>query len=76
MLPFGVTIPATVPQRSEIPEGLKNYPVYVAAKGALRILVETLCLLSLFVSVEACHNFMHYIFSTVQSALLYIICHI
>jgi len=22
MLPFGVTIPATVPQRSEIPEGL------------------------------------------------------
>ena len=29
MLPFGVTIPATVPQRSEIPEGLKNNPVYV-----------------------------------------------
>jgi hypothetical protein len=28
MLPFGVTILATVPQRSEIPEGLKNYPVY------------------------------------------------
>jgi hypothetical protein len=28
MLPFGVTIPATVPQRSEIPEGLKNCPVY------------------------------------------------
>jgi hypothetical protein len=28
MLPFGVTIPATVPQRSEIPEGLTNYPVY------------------------------------------------
>ena len=30
MLPFGVTIPATVPQRSEIPEGLTNYPVYIA----------------------------------------------
>jgi hypothetical protein len=29
MLPFGVTIPATVPQRSEIPEGLTNYPVYI-----------------------------------------------
>ena len=29
MLYFGVTIPATVPQRSEIPEGLTNYPVYV-----------------------------------------------
>jgi len=27
MLPFGVTIPATVPQWSEIPEGLTNYPV-------------------------------------------------
>jgi hypothetical protein len=27
MLPFGVTIPATVPQRSETPEGLKNYRV-------------------------------------------------
>jgi hypothetical protein len=27
MLPFGVTIPASVPQRSEIPEELMNYPV-------------------------------------------------
>ena len=27
MLHFGVTIPATVPQRSEIPEGLMNYLV-------------------------------------------------
>jgi hypothetical protein len=29
MLPFGVTILATVPQRLEIPEGLVNYPVYI-----------------------------------------------
>ena len=29
MLHFGVTIPANIPQRSEIPEGLMNYPVYV-----------------------------------------------
>ena len=29
MLSFGVGIPATVPQRSEIPEGLMNYPVYI-----------------------------------------------
>ena len=29
MLPFGVTIPATVPQGSEIPEGLMNNHVYV-----------------------------------------------
>jgi hypothetical protein len=28
MLPFGVTIPATVPQGAEIPEGLMNHPVY------------------------------------------------
>ena len=28
MLPFGVTIPVTVPQKSEIPEGLMNNPVY------------------------------------------------
>jgi hypothetical protein len=27
MLPFDVSVPATVPQRSEIPEGLMNYPV-------------------------------------------------
>jgi hypothetical protein len=27
MLPFSVTIPATAPQRSEIPEGLMNHPV-------------------------------------------------
>jgi hypothetical protein len=31
MLPFGVTIPATVPQRLEIPEGLMNYPVHNAS---------------------------------------------
>jgi len=29
MLPFGVTVPATVPQRSEILEGLVNYSVYI-----------------------------------------------
>jgi hypothetical protein len=28
MLLFGVTLPATVPQGSEIPEGLMNNPVY------------------------------------------------
>jgi hypothetical protein len=32
MLPFGVTIPATVKQRSEIPEGLMNYPVHFCWK--------------------------------------------
>jgi hypothetical protein len=33
MHPFGVTIPATVPQRSEIPEGLTNYPVFRIMKS-------------------------------------------
>jgi hypothetical protein len=28
MLPFGLTVPATVPKWSEIPEGLMNNPVY------------------------------------------------
>jgi hypothetical protein len=35
MLPFGVTIPATVPQRSEIPKGLMNYSVYMNARSVI-----------------------------------------
>jgi len=34
MLLFGVTIPATVPQVSEIPEGLMNNPVLVSSVGS------------------------------------------
>jgi hypothetical protein len=33
MLTFEVTIPASVPQRSEIPEGLMNYPVYKSTEN-------------------------------------------
>jgi len=40
MLPFGVTIPATVPQSLEIPEGLMNYPVYVFSS-----ITETACIM-------------------------------
>jgi hypothetical protein len=29
MLPFGVAILATVPQKPEFPEGLMCYPVYI-----------------------------------------------
>jgi hypothetical protein len=29
ILPFGMTIPATVPQRLEIPEGLMNYSIQI-----------------------------------------------
>jgi hypothetical protein len=35
MLLFDVTVPATVPQRSEIPEGLMNYPVYLIYKDEM-----------------------------------------
>jgi len=37
MLPFGVTIPATVPQGSEIPEGLMNNPVYISSVNLVQI---------------------------------------
>jgi hypothetical protein len=44
MLPFGVTIPATVPQRSEIPEGLTNYPVcYVQFESLVRRVSSLRC---------------------------------
>ena len=42
MLPFGMTIPGTVPQRLEIPEGLMNYPVYCYAAASF----DTIKLLS------------------------------
>ena len=57
MLLFGVTIPATVPQGSEIPEGLMNKPVYMvyctvvvvgsvseSGKVALRVRYKGSCL--------------------------------
>jgi len=47
MLPFGVTIPDTVPQGSEIPEGLMNKPVYV---NSLRIISDTLYMSTKFVA--------------------------
>jgi hypothetical protein len=31
MLPFGVAVPATLPQGSEIPEGLMNNPVFICS---------------------------------------------
>jgi hypothetical protein len=37
MLPFGVTIPATVPQGSEIPEGFMNNPVYETRRASNEI---------------------------------------
>jgi hypothetical protein len=49
MLSFGVTIPATVPQRSEIPEGLKNYPVFSPH-------IAFMCLLFLLTKKEHFHK--------------------
>jgi hypothetical protein len=49
MLPFGVTIPATAPQGSEIPEGNMNNPVYIRVYIAFPkkdyLLVNYYCLL-------------------------------
>ena len=41
MLPFGVTIPATVPQGSEIPEGLMNNPVYITRLASNEIFLPS-----------------------------------
>ena len=38
MLPFSVTIQPTVPQRSEIPAGLMNYPVLHSKNFKLRVI--------------------------------------
>ena len=61
MLPFGVTIPATVPQRSEIPEGLINYPVYLKCqrRNVLRGSGYPTLLCNILTSTNSCmyHNF-------------------
>jgi len=41
MLPFGVTIQATVPQRLEIPDGLMNYPVFADGQMLGRMYTST-----------------------------------
>jgi hypothetical protein len=43
MLSFGVTIPATVPQGSEIPEGLMNNPVFVGRVPVVGRDGQTVC---------------------------------
>jgi hypothetical protein len=40
MLPFGVTIPATVPQGSEIPEGLMNNLVFIVSSVTAIIIIN------------------------------------
>jgi hypothetical protein len=59
MLPFGVTIPATVPQRSEIPEGLMNYHVYdiILDRVASYYIVRFGTLLNAVLSLECCRGF-------------------
>jgi len=43
MFHFGVTMPSTVPQRSEIPEGFMNYPVYDNLKRTQKPSSSNLC---------------------------------
>jgi len=55
MLLFGVTIPATVPQRSEFLERLMNYYVFYIKieENLLQILIsKPCCILSLFCRVD------------------------
>ena len=59
MLPFGVTIPTTVPQRSEIPEGLMNYPVF-----------KILCILNSWMHEIQCLDLLMFICSQLPSAAL------
>jgi hypothetical protein len=40
MLPFGVTILATVPQRSEILEGLVNYSVHILGNFVKEVILS------------------------------------
>ena len=59
MLPFGVTIPATVPQGSEIPEGLMNNPVYKVSCygcGSVRRRAEVIQLTDLILQLEDVQN--------------------
>jgi len=52
MLLFGVTIPATVPQRSEVPEGLTNYPVFRITVQVRQGTCKMRCSLGTDVNVE------------------------
>jgi hypothetical protein len=45
MLPFGVTIPATVPQGSEIPEGLMNNPVHLIVNEFIVLILRQIMIL-------------------------------
>jgi hypothetical protein len=53
--PFGVTIPATVPQGLEIPEGLMNNPVYVLDHISLRYALNKKCCSQKFVEKNEPH---------------------
>jgi hypothetical protein len=57
MLPFGVIIPATVPQGSEILEGLMNNSVYIYIYIYLSFLIDPLLLLLLLLLFI--HSFIH-----------------
>ena len=51
MFPFGMTSTATVPQRSEIPEGLKNYHVCVCIYIYIYIYM---CICLIYFLVDLC----------------------
>jgi hypothetical protein len=66
MLPFGVTIPATVPQGSEIPEGLMNNPVFTAIQAPCPPLLSAheqrmkCCLLGVDIEIKKIYLFLDF----------------
>ena len=69
MLPFGVTIPATVPQGSEIPEGLMNNPVYFADAAAYRaVCVYVVSLAGRLVDLTPCKGYNIYAYTRYAAA--------
>ena len=55
LLTFDVTIPATVPQRSEIPEGLMNCPLFLARSLLLSVDLEFVSFEKNTVKCEYCN---------------------
>jgi len=51
MLPFGMTIPATVPQKSEIPEGLMNYPIHTCTRKTVVYVARFQVLVEMWIKI-------------------------
>jgi hypothetical protein len=76
VLPFGVTIPGSVPQRSEILEGLMNYPVYAMAGNNCKFIIiqlSDLFLSKIFISTDSDAIIMPDITSKLYAGVIFLI---